>query len=41
MTAHVGDILVDVPLLDHELRAWRISEQRGRPVVLILHRHLG
>lgn len=41
MTAHVGDILGDVPLVDHDLRPWLISEQRGRPVVLILHRHLG
>ena len=41
MTAHVGDILGDVPLVDQDLCPWRLSEQRGRPLVLILHRHLG
>jgi len=36
----VGDPVPDVELVDHEGRPWRLGEHRGRPVVLILHRHL-
>lgn len=35
-----GDLLPDVPLVDHEGASFRLSEQRGRPLVLVLHRHL-
>lgn len=36
----IGDIVPDIALVDHENRSWRFSAQRGRPLVLILHRHL-
>lgn len=36
----VGDVLPVVELVDHEGRAWRTDEQLGRPLVLVLHRHL-
>ena len=36
----VGDSLPAVALVDHEGRAWRTEDHRGRPLVLILHRHL-
>jgi peroxiredoxin len=35
-----GDVLPDVALVDHEGRSWRFSDHRGRPLVLVLHRHL-
>jgi peroxiredoxin len=35
-----GDLLPDVDLVDHEGRPWRFSDHRGRPLVLVLHRHL-
>jgi hypothetical protein len=40
MTLRIDDLVPDVDLLDHDGRPWRLSEHRGRPVVLILHRHL-
>ena len=40
MRIGVGDVLPDVTLVDHDGKSWRIDDQRGRPVVLILHRHL-
>jgi peroxiredoxin len=40
MTLRTGDVLPDVPLVDSSGRAWRLSDYRGRPAVLILHRHL-
>jgi peroxiredoxin len=40
MTLRVGDLLPDVALVDHDGRPWRTGDQRGRPLVLILHRHL-
>ena len=36
----VGDRLPDVTLTDHHGRPWRTGEQLGRPLVLVLHRHL-
>lgn len=36
----VGDALPDVELVDHDGRPWRPSRFRGRPLVLVLHRHL-
>ena len=40
MTLRLGDPVPDVDLVDHDGRPWRLSERRGRPVVLVLHRHL-
>jgi hypothetical protein len=36
----VGTVLPDVRLVDHRGAPWRFSEQRGRVLLLILHRHL-
>jgi peroxiredoxin len=40
VTLHVGDPFPDLELVDHEGRPWHAAEMRGRPLVLILHRHL-
>ncbi len=40
VTLHVGDPFPDIELVDHEGRPWRTAEMRGRPLVLVLHRHL-
>jgi peroxiredoxin len=40
MTLNVGDRFPDLELVDHEAQSWRTAEMRGRPLVLILHRHL-
>lgn len=40
MTLRVGDDVPDVDLVDHRGQPWRLSQHRGRVVVLILHRHL-
>jgi peroxiredoxin len=40
LTIHIGDPLPDIELVDHESRPWRTAEMHGRPLVLILHRHL-
>ena len=37
---NVGDVIPDFELCDQEGRPWRLSDHLGRPVVLILHRHL-
>ena len=36
----VGDRLPDLELTDHRGLPWRTSEHLGRPLVLVLHRHL-
>ena len=36
----VGDLAPDMTLPDHDGRVWRLSDHRGRPVVLLFHRHL-
>jgi len=36
----VGDPAPDIDLIDADGGTWRLSAQRGRPVVLIFHRHL-
>jgi peroxiredoxin len=36
----VGELLPDVPLVDHDGHPWRFSDHRGTPLLLILHRHL-
>lgn len=40
MTLRVGDQLPDIELVDHAGQPWRTFEQRGHPLVRILHRHL-
>jgi peroxiredoxin len=35
-----GDVLPDVALSDHDGSSFRLSDHRGRPLVLVLHRHL-
>ncbi len=35
-----GDRLPAVALIDHAGQRWSIEDQLGRPLVLILHRHL-
>ena len=40
MTLRVGDPVPDLELIDHAGATWRVSDHRGRPVVLVLHRHL-
>jgi peroxiredoxin len=35
-----GDLLPSLALVDHEGNPWSLQEHRGRPIVLILHRHL-
>jgi hypothetical protein len=36
-----GDPLpADLELVDHTGRPWRPADRRGRPLVLVLHRHL-
>jgi hypothetical protein len=40
VTLRVGDPVPDLELIDHTGATWRVSEHRGRPVVLVLHRHL-
>lgn len=35
-----GQPLPDVALVDHEGAPFRFSDHRGRPLVLVLHRHL-
>jgi hypothetical protein len=37
----VGEVVPDVALVDHEGLPYRLSEHLGRPLVMILHRHLG
>ncbi len=40
MTLHVGGALPDIELVDQHGRPWRTAERHGRPLVLVLHRHL-
>ncbi len=35
-----GDPIEDFTLLDDRGEPWTLSEQRGRPTLLIFHRHL-
>jgi len=35
-----GDLVPPVGLVDHEGNPWSLEDHRGRPIVLILHRHL-
>jgi peroxiredoxin len=36
----VGDEMPDVEAIDHDGSRWRLRDHLGRPVVLVLHRHL-
>ena len=36
----VGDPAPEIALPDHDGATWRLSDHRGRPVVLLFHRHL-
>ncbi len=36
----VGDVAPEIDLPAHDGSRFRLSEQEGRPVVLIFHRHL-
>lgn len=36
----IGDLLPDVALVDHEGTRFRFSDHRGRPLLIVLHRHL-
>jgi peroxiredoxin len=38
--AEPGELLPDVALTDRHGQPWLLSSLRGRPVVLVLHRHL-
>jgi len=40
VTVDVGDPAPDVELLDVDGRSWSLADHRGRPVVLIFHRHI-
>ncbi|HWC10235.1 MAG TPA: hypothetical protein VG455_03340 [Acidimicrobiales bacterium] len=40
MAVDVGDLAPEIALPDHLGRVWRLSEHRGRAVVLLFHRHL-
>jgi peroxiredoxin len=40
MPAEVGQVAPEIDLPDDAGRRWRLSDRRGRPVVLIFHRHL-
>jgi peroxiredoxin len=35
-----GDLVPDVDLRTADGDTWRLSDHRGRPLLLILHRHL-
>lgn len=40
MTLRIGDPLPELEFVDHTGQVWRTADQRGRPLVLVLHRHL-
>ena len=40
MTLDVGDRAPDLDLRSPDGRPWRLADHRGRPVVLVFHRHL-
>lgn len=40
MTVAPGDSAPLIELPTYEGRRWRLTDHRGRPVVLIFHRHL-
>lgn len=40
MTPRIGEPVEDFEVVDEHGHPWRLSEQRGRPLLLIFHRHL-
>ena len=40
MPPNAGDPAPEVDLPDADGGRWRLSDHRGRPVVLVFHRHL-
>lgn len=40
MSVQPGDRAPDIDLVDEQGGRWRLSDHRGRPVLLIFHRHL-
>jgi peroxiredoxin len=40
MSLSIGDLLPDIELVDADGATWRTADQRGRPIVMVLHRHL-
>lgn len=40
MTLRTGDLLPALELVDSTGQTWRTLDQRGRPLVMVLHRHL-
>ena len=40
MSLRLGDHVPDFELTDHDGLPWRLSDHVGRPIVMILHRHL-
>ncbi|MCB0994600.1 MAG: redoxin domain-containing protein [Acidimicrobiales bacterium] len=40
VSMQIGDPVEDFTLSDDTGGRWRLSEHRGRPVLLIFHRHL-
>lgn len=40
MAVDVGDAAPEIALPDQAGDVWRLSDQRGRAVVVIFHRHL-
>jgi len=40
MALRVGDRAPDLALPDHAGGTWRLASHRGRPVLLLFHRHL-
>ncbi|HEY3701993.1 MAG TPA: redoxin domain-containing protein [Acidimicrobiales bacterium] len=40
MPVAIGERAPEIDLPDDEGNRWRLSEHRGRPVVVVFHRHL-
>lgn len=36
----IGEPAPDIELVDETGMPWRLADQRGRPVVLVFHRHI-
>jgi peroxiredoxin len=36
----IGDVVPEFGLVDHAGNPWRFEDHRGRPILLVLHRHL-
>jgi peroxiredoxin len=40
VTLRIGDLFPDIELVDHTGQPWSTADQLGRPLVMVLHRHL-